>query len=894
MRGFGLFVACTMVFAGAALAQPANDQCASATEVFPGLPAATGTNVGATNDGPTPSCVGSNGPDVWYRYVTTAGSGQVIIDTCGSTFDTILTVYLGACPGGSAAGQIACDDDGATCGPQPFRQSRVTITPTPGGGDVLFIRVHGFSGATGNIVLNINRCAPAVVATTGGGSTCGQAFRTVGVTAVGLNPTYQWFFESLNAPIPDTNSPELTVPVSGVGPITYICRVTTACGTAFSPPITFNNNEFPVFTTNLPTNLLACSGQPTTLEVATTGGDNSFQWKRGQDPIPGATGPTYAIDPIDTNSGLYSCVVTNSCGSNTSQVCNVVVNGPTLTVGTGQQFGTIQAAINALPTCGRVLVSPGTYIENLNLGGRKVRLESTDGPSVTIIDGSAANAATIQSVDPDPSHAGSLVRGFTILGGRGAFTGAITFGGGIAVSGPGSGDPFIVEDCIIRGNRANYGGGIAVIDANLRLANVQILENFALGNNPRGGGLALIRASVSADRCSFFTNIVAGGSGGAVSIEEGTPAGSRLSNCLIALNLADVNPTGGGGGIRVGAAGLRLLNCTIAGNSTPGGGSALRLESLANVSLANCVIAANSGGSSPVFFLGAPPLATYCCIQPEANIGAGGIGNIVGDPQFVRTASGNFRLGPNSPCIDAGSASANTPEAFALDLDGAPRVVDDPARMDTGMPGPGTGTQDIGAYERGASPTDPCPQGPLYEAGSYSFSSIGAATDGPNEAGALPCSADSRFLGDVWLRYAPACDGTATIGLCGSTYDTQVAVYRGDACPSAPGQVAACNDDSDCGLQSFVSLSVTAGEMLLIRIAGFNGAAGTGTVTLACNPACAADYNGDGNLDPDDLADYIACYFSAPPCDLADFNNDMNADPDDLADFIAAFFGGCG
>ncbi|MGD9688422.1 MAG: hypothetical protein AB7K52_04355 [Phycisphaerales bacterium] len=58
-------------------------------------------------------------------------------------------------------------------------------------------------------------------------------------------------------------------------------------------------------------------------------------------------------------------------------------------------------------------------------------------------------------------------------------------------------------------------------------------------------------------------------------------------------------------------------------------------------------------------------------------------------------------------------------------------------------------------------------------------------------------------------------------------------------------------------------------------------------------PECAADFNGDGNLDPDDLGDYINCYFGVPPCDQADFNNDGNIDPDDLGDFINAYFSGC-
>ncbi len=57
--------------------------------------------------------------------------------------------------------------------------------------------------------------------------------------------------------------------------------------------------------------------------------------------------------------------------------------------------------------------------------------------------------------------------------------------------------------------------------------------------------------------------------------------------------------------------------------------------------------------------------------------------------------------------------------------------------------------------------------------------------------------------------------------------------------------------------------------------------------------ACAADFNDDGSLDPDDLSDFIACYFATRPCADADFSGDGNTDPDDLSDYIAAYFTGC-
>ena len=65
----------------------------------------------------------------------------------------------------------------------------------------------------------------------------------------------------------------------------------------------------------------------------------------------------------------------------------------------------------------------------------------------------------------------------------------------------------------------------------------------------------------------------------------------------------------------------------------------------------------------------------------------------------------------------------------------------------------------------------------------------------------------------------------------------------------------------------------------------------------ACAPIqtqpCRPDFNGDGTINPDDLADFIACFFTLPPCAAADFNSDAATDPDDLADFINAYFAGC-
>lgn len=57
--------------------------------------------------------------------------------------------------------------------------------------------------------------------------------------------------------------------------------------------------------------------------------------------------------------------------------------------------------------------------------------------------------------------------------------------------------------------------------------------------------------------------------------------------------------------------------------------------------------------------------------------------------------------------------------------------------------------------------------------------------------------------------------------------------------------------------------------------------------------ACPSDFNLDGNTDPDDLADFINCFFQIPPCPESDINGDGETNPDDLGDFVNAYFNPC-
>ncbi|MBI3843183.1 MAG: HYR domain-containing protein, partial [Planctomycetes bacterium] len=139
---------------------PANDDCASAT-IIPG--SASGiisyTNTldtrGATTAATDPlqSCTfgspGQNSRSVWYSWTPNCNR-HVVIDTCTSTYDTVLSVSTGAC---AALTEVQCNDDGGgTCG---GLQSGVAFDATAGTTYLIDITNFGATGAGGTLTLHL-------------------------------------------------------------------------------------------------------------------------------------------------------------------------------------------------------------------------------------------------------------------------------------------------------------------------------------------------------------------------------------------------------------------------------------------------------------------------------------------------------------------------------------------------------------------------------------------------------------------------------------------------------------------------------------------------------------------------------------------------------------------
>jgi len=129
---------------------PNNDDFAKAIPVGANLPIWwTGSNRFAGKELGEPDHAGDpGGHSLWFKW-TAPRSGTVSVDTCDSSFDTLLAVYTG--PSVNALTPVASDDDGSgKCSPG----SRLSFPATAN--TVYRIAVDGKAGAQGHLELRLN------------------------------------------------------------------------------------------------------------------------------------------------------------------------------------------------------------------------------------------------------------------------------------------------------------------------------------------------------------------------------------------------------------------------------------------------------------------------------------------------------------------------------------------------------------------------------------------------------------------------------------------------------------------------------------------------------------------------------------------------------------------
>jgi hypothetical protein len=123
--------------------------------------------------------------------------------------------------------------------------------------------------------------------------------------------------------------------------------------------------------------------------------------------------------------------------------------GQALTRRVPADHANIQQVINASNNGDTVLVSPGTYVENLTFSGKAITVMSEQGPQLTIIDGNLQASVVTFNSGEGPN---SVLHGFTI---RNGLVSSALRGGGITVF---SSSPTISGNTIIN-NQANFAGG---------------------------------------------------------------------------------------------------------------------------------------------------------------------------------------------------------------------------------------------------------------------------------------------------------------------------------------------------------------------------------------------------------------------------------------------------
>lgn len=137
----------------------------------------------------------------------------------------------------------------------------------------------------------------------------------------------------------------------------------------------------------------------------------------------------------------------------------------------------------------------------------------------------------------------------------------------------------------------------------------------------------------------------------------------------------------------------------------------------------------------------------------------------------------------------------------------------------------GSGSFSISLAPSAGPSNDACAAAIVVSDGTHAFSSLCATNDYAGVCGATAAAPD------VWWSYTAASNGILVWQTCGLTsLDTVLSIL--DTCG---GTTLACLDDS-CGLQTSLAFAVNAGSTYALRLAGFNGAAGSGQFVLSLLP----------------------------------------------------------
>jgi len=267
-----------------------------------------------------------------------------------------------------------------------------------------------------------------------------------------------------------------------------------------------------------------------------------------------------------------------------------------------QDFPSIQSAISSSFDGDTVLVSAGTYYENINFGSKKISVIGEDKQS-TIIDGNYSGSVVTFN---GSGVLEALLSGFTIT------HGSAYDGGGIYCT---SSSPIIQDNIIIENISETYGGGISCNYSSPKILDNIITQNSAL----YGGGISFDRYTSSIIQGNTIINNYAQNGGGIGCFVFSSPF---ITNNTIANNSASA--TGGGIYCYYGSSAI-VTNTIVWDNDAP--------------------------NASNISVYSSAPIITYSNIMD----GWEGEGNIDDNPLFFDSDNSDYTLQAGSPCIDSGT-----------------------------------------------------------------------------------------------------------------------------------------------------------------------------------------------------------------------------------------------
>ncbi len=360
------------------------------------------------------------------------------------------------------------------------------------------------------------------------------------VTASGTSPlSYQWRKGGNNLSnggnISGATTATLTInPVGTADAGSYDCVVTNVAGSATSNPATLTVNT-PVSITQHPTSITVNSGSPASFSVTATGTGLAYQWRKGGNNlsnggnISGATSATLSINPTSpADVGSYDCVVSNTCGSQTS-------NAATLGINVAPSFTQHPSPQSACPGGSASFSVAATGTPAPTYRWRKNGSDLSDGGNIS---GATTATLTINPVSPSdaasydcvatnaagsvPSNAAALTvpAGPTIIGHPASTTAAVGGTASFSVTATGDGLSFRWRK---GGNELSDGGPISgALTATLSINPV------ALGD--------------AGDYDCVVTNTCGSQTSNAATLTVGSPFVTGDTNCDGVVNFDDIDP----------------------------------------------------------------------------------------------------------------------------------------------------------------------------------------------------------------------------------------------------------------------------------------------------------------------------------------------------------------